>query len=69
MLPLPLVQVEGGEEARRGREDADAAPTSCGQREMPLRLLLPILDWPGASPLHEGPGEKVELLREVNRLW
>ena len=67
MLPLSIVQVaRGGEEARRGREDTDAAPTAKGQSEAPLRLLPPILYHQGASPLHEG--ENIELMRKVNRL-
>ena len=33
VLPIEIVQVARGEEARRGREAVDAAPTAGGQRE------------------------------------
>ena len=49
VLPIEIVQVARGEEARQGREAVDATPTAGGQREAPLRLLLQILDWQGAS--------------------
>ena len=46
-----MVQVARGEEARRGREDVDAALTAAGgQREAPLRRLPLILYWQGTSP-------------------
>ena len=52
VLPIPIVQVARSEEAaaRRGREDADAAPTDGGQCEVQLRLLPQILYRQGASP-------------------
>ena len=50
VLPIPIVQVARREEAQRGCEDADAAPTNGGQREVHLRLLPPILYRQGASP-------------------
>ena len=50
VLPIPIVQVARRDEAQRGREDADAAPTNYGQREVQLRLLQQILYRQGASP-------------------
>ena len=50
VLPIPIVQVARGEEARRGSKDIDATLTAGGQREARLRLLLQILYWQGASP-------------------
>ena len=50
MLPIPIVKVARREEALRGREDADAAPTDGGQCEVQLRLLPQILYRQGASP-------------------
>ena len=67
MLPLPIVQVARGQEARRGREDTDAAQTDGCQRrsEAQIRTLPPILYRQGASPLHEG--ENPVLLPRVRR--
>ena len=35
VLPLPIFQLARGEEVRQGSEDADAAPSTGGQREEP----------------------------------
>ena len=50
VLPIPIVQVARGEEARWGSEAVYAAPTAGGQREALLTLLQQILDWQGTSP-------------------
>ena len=68
MLPLPIFQLARGEEVQ-GSEDADAAPSTGGQREEPpIGSFSQSWAFVGKSPcpaLHEG--ENAELQRKVNR--